>query len=78
MSWPGSSVAELDTRSVDDPAHTWWPPDQTAGFWLRRIAHETAIHRRDMESAAREPTPVDDELAVDGIDEALDPFLRWD
>lgn len=71
-------VAELDTRSVDDPAHTWWPADQTVGFWLRRMAHETAIHRRDMESAAGGVTPVDDELAVDGIDEALDPFLRWD
>jgi uncharacterized protein (TIGR03083 family) len=71
-------VTELDTRSVDDPAHTWWPADQTVGFWLRRMAHETAIHRRDMESAAGELTPVDDQLAVDGIDEALDPFLCWD
>ncbi len=69
---------ELDSRKMDAPAHTWWPADQTVGFWLRRMAHETAVHRRDMESAAGEPTPIDDELAVDGIDEVLDVFLRWD
>jgi uncharacterized protein (TIGR03083 family) len=41
-------------------------------FWQRRMAHETAIHRVDAESAAGKASPVDPpELAVDGIDEYL-------
>ena len=71
-------VAELDARDLDSPTLTWWSEDQTVGFWLRRMTHETAIHRHDMETAAGQPTPVDDELAIDGIDEVLDVFLRWD
>jgi uncharacterized protein (TIGR03083 family) len=30
---------------------TWWPPDQTVGFWVRRMAQETAVHRVDVEGA---------------------------
>jgi uncharacterized protein (TIGR03083 family) len=62
------------------PAYTWWAPDQTTGFWYRRMAQETAVHRLDVEDGAGDPTPVDAELAVDGIDEVLDRFLSddWD
>ena len=50
-------VEQLDSHRPGDHAATWWPPDQTVGFWLRRMAHETSIHRRDVESAvgARPP-----------------------
>lgn len=71
-------VAELDAHDADDPAYTWWPEDQTVGFWLRRMAHETAVHRRDVESAAGDPTGVAPDLAVDGIDEVLDLFVGGD
>jgi hypothetical protein len=33
------------------------------------MAHETAVHRIDGELAIGTPTPVDAELAVDGVDE---------
>ena len=44
-----------------------------AGFWLRRMAHETLVHRADAQLAAgAEPEPViDAEVAADAIDEWL-------
>ncbi|MGI8435071.1 MAG: maleylpyruvate isomerase family mycothiol-dependent enzyme [Nocardioidaceae bacterium] len=55
--------------------------DKTVGFWLRRMACEVAVHRYDAELAFDEPTPIEPDLAVDGIDEALDVMLAgpwWD
>jgi hypothetical protein len=34
-------------RKPEDPAGSWYTPDQTVGFWIRRMAHETVIHRID-------------------------------
>ena len=62
----------------DTPSATWWPPDQTVGFWARRMAQETAVHRIDAELAIGTPTPVDAELAVDGVDEVLVMMLAGD
>ena len=42
---------------------------QTVGFWRRRQAHETTIHRWDVESAVSTPSPIDSRVAADGIDE---------
>ncbi len=50
---------------------TWWPSDQTAGFWQRRMAHETAMHRWDAQAARGAPAPIEPILAADGIDEKL-------
>jgi uncharacterized protein (TIGR03083 family) len=73
-----SLLTELADRGPDAPSFTWYPPDQTVGFWYRRMAQETAVHRVDVESAFGEVTPVDDELAADGIDEVLTIFLADD
>lgn len=66
---------ELSSRKPEDPAYTWWPSEQNAGFWARRMALETVVHRADVESATGTPSPVDPDLAVDGIDEVLRIFL---
>lgn len=71
----GTLLAELRDRGPAAPAYTWWPGDQTVGFWYRRMAQETAVHRLDVEDALGEPTPIDQELAVDGIDEVLERFV---
>lgn len=71
-------LAELRTRGPEAPAYTWWPADQTVGFWFRRMAQETAVHRVDVEDGRGNPTPIDPELAIDGIDEVLDLFLADD
>jgi uncharacterized protein (TIGR03083 family) len=70
-------AGELAGRGADAPAYTWYEPDQTVGFWFRRMAQETAVHRTDVESGFDAMTPVADDLAVDGIDEVLDLFLRY-
>jgi hypothetical protein len=71
-------VAELTERDPAAPTHTWYEPDQTVGFWLRRMAQETVIHRVDAELAAGATlAPIPTELAVDGIDEVLVCFLSF-
>jgi len=70
-------VTELEERGPDAPSYTWYDPQQTVGFWFRRMAQETVVHRVDVESAFDAVTHVDDELAVDGIDEVLDWFLAY-
>lgn len=70
-------LGELERRGPGARAFTWYEPDQTVGFWFRRMAQETVVHRVDVESAFDMVTPVDDALAVDGIDEVLDWFLCY-
>ncbi|MCP4966913.1 MAG: maleylpyruvate isomerase family mycothiol-dependent enzyme [bacterium] len=46
----------------------------TIEFWIRRMAHETAVHRIDAEQAHGYESLFDAELASDGIDELFDVF----
>src|SRR5215204_1755954 len=69
---------EFATRKPEDSAGTWYGPDQTVGFWIRRMAHETVIHRIDGELGTRQPVaPVPTDLAIDGIDELLKVFAAY-
>ena len=71
-------AGEFAARKPEDPAGTWYAPDQTVGFWIRRMAQETVIHRIDAEVAAGQPVAsVPDDLAVDGVDELLKVFLAY-
>ncbi|HWE62757.1 MAG TPA: maleylpyruvate isomerase family mycothiol-dependent enzyme [Chloroflexota bacterium] len=58
-----------------EPVWTWFATDRTAGFWQRRMAQETAVHRWDTQLAYGEPAPIDADLASDGIDEVFDVML---
>ncbi len=53
------------------PTWSWFPPDQTVGFWLRRMAHETAIHAWDARTALGASYDFQSDLAADGTDEVL-------
>ncbi|KRF03451.1 hypothetical protein ASH00_15640 [Arthrobacter sp. Soil782] len=64
-------TGEFDAHEPSDPAESWVAEDQTVGFWIRRLTHETSIHRYDLEASLGDPQPVETELAVDGIDEVL-------
>ena len=75
-----STAAELlDALEASDPATpVWtWGSDKTVGFVLRRMAHETSVHRLDAERAAGREHTIDAELAADGVDEFLFEFLAW-
>jgi uncharacterized protein (TIGR03083 family) len=54
-------------------------PAETVFFWIRRMTHETAIHRIDVEVALGETVvPIPPDVAVDGIDELLADFLAYE
>jgi uncharacterized protein (TIGR03083 family) len=68
---------ELTSHRPDEPTYTWHDGQRNVGFWCRRMAQETAVHRVDVESGHDAVTPVPDDLAIDGIDEVLDWFLVY-
>jgi uncharacterized protein (TIGR03083 family) len=71
-------VHELITRDPAEPGGTWYPPDPTVGFWFRRMAQESVIHRIDAElGAGVAVSPIPSDLAVDGTDELLRIFVGW-
>lgn len=68
-------MAVLDRVDTESPAWNWAPQPKQAGFWHRRMAHETAVHRWDAQMAIGAGEPVEAKLAVDGVSEVLDSFL---
>jgi len=65
-------------RGADAPAPAWsWTDDRTVGFWARRQANETAVHRWDAQSATGAVEPIEHDLAVDGIDEFFGLIPYW-
>ncbi|WP_406079656.1 maleylpyruvate isomerase family mycothiol-dependent enzyme [Micromonospora sp. NBC_00858] len=71
-------LAEFAAHEPQDRAGSWYAPGQTVGFWIRRMAQETVIHRIDAELGVGAPVaPVPDDLAVDGIDELLKVFVEY-
>jgi uncharacterized protein (TIGR03083 family) len=71
-------LAELAAHKPADHAWSWWEPDQTVGFWYRRMALETVVHRVDVEAQFGPPSAIDAALAIDGIDEVLMIMLAGD
>ena len=71
-------LGTLGSRDPAASAGTWYEPEQTVGFWVRRMMQETVIHRADVESAAGPPTRIDPDVAVDGIDELVERMLCYD
>ena len=69
-------VEQLQQTPPDEPCWTFWAPVPTVAFWPRRTAHETMVHRWDIERAAGVTiVPHDPALAADGVDEYLDVFV---
>jgi uncharacterized protein (TIGR03083 family) len=74
----GDLVGEFAAHPPEENTGTWYGPDQTVGFWIRRMAQETVIHRIDAELGTGQPVaPVPDDLAIDGIDELLRVFVAF-
>lgn len=68
-----ASALLLHTLAETDPSvEVWmWDAERTVGYIRRRQAHEALIHRLDAELTVGTPTPLDPELASDGVDEAV-------
>jgi uncharacterized protein (TIGR03083 family) len=71
-------VEEFASRKPSDVAATWYKPDQSVEFWVRRMAQETVVHRIDAElGVGVSIAPVPDDLAIDGVDELLKVFVAY-
>jgi uncharacterized protein (TIGR03083 family) len=68
-------TAVLEGLDPELPAWNWAPQAKRAGFWHRRMAHETAIHRVDAQLTAGRVDSIEPKLAADGISEVLDTWL---
>jgi uncharacterized protein (TIGR03083 family) len=67
--------ATLDALDPGQPAWNPAPQAKRAGYWHRRMAHETALHRWDAQMAVGLAEPVEAKLAADGVTEVLDTML---
>ncbi len=64
------SASLIDTLREAQDTHVWtFEGMAPAGFWARRMAHETSVHCADAQFAASEPVEMVPELAADAIDE---------
>lgn len=54
-----------------------WTDQRNGGFYHRRMLHETVVHRWDAQDAISTPSPIDAEVATDGINELMDVGLRY-
>lgn len=83
LDWYDEGLADLlEVLAAADPDQPTWSwsrhaGDARVGFWQRRLAHETAVHRWDAEHAAglRAAAIGPAALAADGVDEVLDVWL---
>lgn len=66
----GLELIASTLENVDPATPVWtWAPQQDAAFVQRRMAQETAVHCWDTLEASGEDEPIEQRLAVDGIDE---------
>ena len=68
-------VDALARRDPGDECWSWHDDGHSVGWVRRRQAHEALIHRVDAELAASGRSPIDPELAADGVDEVIRVFL---
>jgi uncharacterized protein (TIGR03083 family) len=65
----------FDEIDPEAPAWNWAPQSKKVAFWLRRMAHDTAVHRWDAQMATGLAEPLEAKLAADGVTEVLDTWL---
>lgn len=68
-------ISTLHNAPASLTCFTFVPGVASRTFWIRRQAHETAVHRADVEAAAGGPvTSVDASFAQDGLGEIIGTF----
>lgn len=71
----GRLCEALAASDPDAPAGQWLGVEVRAGFWSRRMAHETAVHRADADLALGRRPVLPADLAADGVDELASVIL---
>lgn len=79
LEWFIEGVEEMvdlfESVDLSGPSWTWCDHQHPSAWWVRRMAHETAIHRADAELTAGHVPTLEAELALDGVDEILDELM---
>jgi len=79
LRWFSDGVEEMLAIFVDAdlsvPTWTWCAHEHSADWWVRRMAHETAIHAADAVLASGGTAVIERDLAIDGVDEILDEMM---
>lgn len=73
--WLADGAAQLaDALRAAGPEAQMWTavPGESPVFWARRMAHETVIHRADATLAVGDQFAVDEEVALDALDEWME------
>ena len=70
-----TTVAALAAKDPEDELWNWAGEPPVVAFWIRRMAHELAVHGADAELAAGQVPELDPRQAADGIDELLTILL---
>lgn len=74
LDWGQARLDELlaSFRAMRPGTPCWnWGPGDTVDFFPRRMAHETIVHRHDVEAAVGAVTAIDSDVAADGVDELV-------
>ncbi len=74
IDWGGEQLSKIVSAlgSVVEGTPCWtFGSESVIDFFPRRMAHETVVHRYDVEHAVGMVSPIDSDLAADGIDELL-------
>ncbi len=79
VAWCGDALEEvvdaLASTEPGSPVWNWSVAPQTAAFWARRMAHESAVHRWDVQNAHGVGMPIVADLAVDAVAELVEVLL---
>lgn len=70
-----SLLEQLSSVPADETCWSWYTPKSSVGWWARRLALETLVHRFDVDAAQGRPFTVASDIAADGVDEYLDVFV---
>ncbi|HVA59327.1 MAG TPA: maleylpyruvate isomerase family mycothiol-dependent enzyme [Mycobacteriales bacterium] len=68
-------VEALGGVDPQTPVWNWSHQEQVAGFWARRMAQESLVHRWDAQNAHGIAQRIEPELAADGLDELFDVLM---
>ena len=73
--WFRQRVAEMDgvlaRLAPDEPVWNFTRAPHDGAWVHRRMHHEMVVHRHDLEEALGDTTPIDDEVAADGVAEFM-------
>jgi uncharacterized protein (TIGR03083 family) len=73
--WAARLLEALRATDLEAPVWTMGPEPRVASFWVRRQAHETAMHLGDARRALGLEAPMTTAFAADGVDEVVTVFF---